>query len=1328
MNVSIICACKNRNKPLSISLQSWLLFDEVKEVIIVDWSSDESLSYLTKIDSRVKVIRVPNKKYFNQPQPLNLAANIATGEYILKFDVDHVINPYWNFFENYKIDENTFASGKSSYKSPEYVSDDGATKLDLTHMKFDDIVDYCNSYSEYYKSLFGMLYTTKENFFKCGGYNEDLGEFYGFEDQELQIRMEMMGLNHIKMNYDHNLFHIPHPDSKRIENFKASHSEDYMIEHMKSNLSQYYSGDQLKYQLEYGITQYHVNRNRDSFSNPETYFIPQKTKWSIKKVNEQNYIATEMNNLENFPPVYYVTLEDCLDRQEKIENQFKKYGIEPKAIKSKKYSDSEENIVGKYVYQLTGPTRGCVTSHLKAIKTWYESNESDYAFFCEDDLSLNTVEHWNFKWEEFIEKLPDDCECVQLTTIRSDFDGVYFRDRKWDDWSETAYIMNRDYAKKIIDSYCIEDTFKLEIKDVDVMPIGENILFTNNGKVYTFPLFVENIDIPTTDVNDPELENGQKPNHVYSSEYVSNWWRDNGKNKTIDELMGNEISKKSFVIMETEENSDKKQNNLKHNIVDCFTYFNEEELLELRVNLLKDHVDKFVIVDGNYTHSGAPKDYTCKNTIKKLGLPEDIIEVIEVDLSEENLEPALGYEAIYDPSLTHASRERTQRDAIAKCLLTNNFDDETVFIVSDCDEIINPDYIPMLANLARTSDSSKYIFKYDLTYLEGRANLRAYHKDTGNPRDWSRSLFACLKEQMQKVNLTFIRSDTFNPYEIVWPFTEGRLENGNYIPGEKMRDLGWHFTWMGGNEKRLIKSQNICHYNSDLENLLYKNYFKEKEKWEDFFLNYDMNNENMCPSGDINYVVKPYSTENLPKIIFDLPRVKKYLLPEEVTIVNFTENNNLMNTQKGSSFKKLIVKKGSKDTKNQLEKLLYDFSMDTENPEANFNLGLWYEENGHTAPALSYFLRCAERSTDDDFTYEALLKCHHCYDRQGTRDGTAISILQQAICVLPKRPEAYFLLSRFHERRQQWCDSYKYASIALKICDFDCKPLNSNTEYPGKYGLLYEKAISGYWWGKGEETRKLFREIKDNYELDPLHFQSVQENLMKLGSGHIPEEEIKYNKSKYDRLKFKFPGSEEIEKNYSQAYQDMFVLAILNGKKNGTYLEIGAQEPFYQNNSALLETMYDWKGISIEIREDLCKMFEEQRKNTILCKDATKIDYEKLLDEFGQGTIIDYLQVDCEPASTTFEILTSIPFEKYKFAVITYEHDFSADATSSYRSKSRRYLKSLGYELAVKDVAPNDEYTFEDWWIHPDLIDPKILDKMRSVDVEVTNIVKYFFE
>ena len=40
---------------------------------------------------------------------------------------------------------------------------------------------------------------------------------------------------------------------------------------------------------------------------------------------------------------------------------------------------------------------------------------------------------------------------------------------------------------------------------------------------------------------------------------------------------------------------------------------------------------------------------------------------------------------------------------------------------------------------------------------------------------------------------------------------------------------------------------------------------------------------------------------------------------------------------------------------------LLEYALDTENPEKNYNLALWYDEQNHTAPALTYFLRSAER-------------------------------------------------------------------------------------------------------------------------------------------------------------------------------------------------------------------------------------------------------------------------------------------------------------------------------------------------------------------------------
>ena len=59
----------------------------------------------------------------------------------------------------------------------------------------------------------------------------------------------------------------------------------------------------------------------------------------------------------------------------------------------------------------------------------------------------------------------------------------------------------------------------------------------------------------------------------------------------------------------------------------------------------------------------------------------------------------------------------------------------------------------------------------------------------------------------------------------------------------------------------------------------------------------------------------------------------------------------------------------------------------------------------------------------------------------------------------------------------------------------------------------------------------------------------------------------RYFKTNYDSLKTKFTGAESIENNWSQSFQDMFVLTMLNGKKNGIYIEIGADQPVFVNNS-----------------------------------------------------------------------------------------------------------------------------------------------------------------
>ncbi len=411
-----------------------------------------------------------------------------------------------------------------------------------------------------------------------------------------------------------------------------------------------------------------------------------------------------------------------------------------------------------------------------------------------------------------------------------------------------------------------------------------------------------------------------------------------------------------------------------------------------------------------------------------------------------------------------------------------------------------------------------------------------------------------------------------------------------------------------------------------------------------------------------------------------------------------------------------------------LQELLNAYVMNPQDVENNFALGFYYDTIGQTASALSYYLRCAERTPDDLLKYECLIRSSMCFDKQGTRGFTVKGLLQHAISILPKRPEAYYLLSRFFERDTRdghWNDGYMIASIGQKVCDFNSSSLRTNVDYPGEYAILYQKAVISWWCGLCNESKNLFQDLHDNYDLNEIHKKSVIENLIKLNGIKKEESFAIYNKSKYSSLKVKFQGSELIEKNYSEAYQDMFVLTMLNGKKDGTYLEIGAGNSFYGNNTALLEKQFDWKGVALDIDENFVNAHKNERKNPCFLKNATLVNYNAFLSGLDFPNEIDYLQLDCDPPSVTYDILLSIPFESYKFAVITYEHDYYCDETKSFQEKSKKYLESYGYVRVVNNISPDEFRSYEDWWIHPDLIDNVVLEKMMYINDDTKKAENY---
>ena len=250
--------------------------------------------------------------------------------------------------------------------------------------------------------------------------------------------------------------------------------------------------------------------------------------------------------LKEFPPVHYISTLDSIDRRNLLNLKFEENDISnltPHIFK--RYEDGDYIFNGDLIEKMVGPGRGPLTSHLRAIKGWYYGTDEPYAFFCEDDLSFETVKYWNFTWKEFFNKLPEDWECVQLCWVREKYRNfsIEFRNRCWCDWSGCAYLISREYAKKVVENYYYDHEFHLDIAGNDIehrpewakIPVIETVIFSSVGRVYGFPLFVEDVfNCHTT----WRWGSGNEVN-IYSNLETMGWWKGIGQFLSLDEIFKN---------------------------------------------------------------------------------------------------------------------------------------------------------------------------------------------------------------------------------------------------------------------------------------------------------------------------------------------------------------------------------------------------------------------------------------------------------------------------------------------------------------------------------------------------------------------------------------------------------------------------------------------------------------------------------------------------------------------------------------------------------------------------------------------------------------------
>jgi hypothetical protein len=164
---------------------------------------------------------------------------------------------------------------------------------------------------------------------------------------------------------------------------------------------------------------------------------------------------------------------------------------------------------------------------------------------------------------------------------------------------------------------------------------------------------------------------------------------------------------------------------------------------------------------------------------------------------------------------------------------------------------------------------------------------------------------------------------------------------------------------------------------------------------------------------------------------------------------------------------------------------------------------------------------------------------------------------------------------------------------------------------------------------------------------------------------------------------------------YSQCGQDLLVLKFLNYKTNGYFLDIGCGYPITINNTYLLEKNYEWNGISLDIDNYLeidGKSWVETRNSIHILDDALTVDYSDLLKQHNAPKLIDFITMDLEPPTLTFELLYKIPFDEYSFNFISFEIDEGREGGEYRKNKSREYIISKGYHLLGNLGGQDDLY------------------------------------
>ena len=206
-------------------------------------------------------------------------------------------------------------------------------------------------------------------------------------------------------------------------------------------------------------------------------------------------------------------------------------------------------------------------------------------------------------------------------------------------------------------------------------------------------------------------------------------------------------------------------------IIDAFPFFNEIDLLKLRLRTLNPYVDAFVITESTTTFSGLPK---------KLFYKEYASEFHE-------FKNKIIYQVVDDvPNLNPFERDWYQRDQ-AKEIIARDFSEEDFLIYGDVDELPNPSAIfgaiSLLSDEIRIAHLAQKLFYYHLNLQEVSGSLLSYAGE-----------YDFVKKKDRKWLGTVVTTVAFAKESSITSLRNP--DNKNY--GVRIQDGGWHFSYMGG--------------------------------------------------------------------------------------------------------------------------------------------------------------------------------------------------------------------------------------------------------------------------------------------------------------------------------------------------------------------------------------------------------------------------------------------------------------------------------------------------------------------------------------------------